>query len=196
MKKLRRLGPVLSSPEASTASLWLWSRRNGEGGWGCRAQQRAGWSGALKSANAESGPHPRRRIAASVHEAGTPTNASFPPCPGSLSWDVSRRRPGWSGMEPSVFRRGEACSRAGTTAARAYERVPGSRLRAGVRSCCPASGKTCLVGGEPQVYIPWSQMRSLCWCKIRQGQWRLTLAKPGSVLVARTEARRGDQWAC
>lgn len=101
----------------------------------------------------ESGPHPRCRIAALVREAETPIKASFPLGPGSLSWDVSRRRPGWSGMEPSVLRRGGACSHASTTTARAYKRIPGSRLRAGARSCCPALGKACLVGGEPQVYI-------------------------------------------
>ncbi|KAK4833084.1 hypothetical protein QYF61_027750 [Mycteria americana] len=50
-------------------------------------------------------------------------------------------------METSMLRRGEVCSCASTTAARADKRIPGSGLRARARSRCLASGKSCLVGG-------------------------------------------------
>lgn len=94
MKKLCRLGPVLSSLEASTESLWLWSHRSGEEGWGCQAQQPAEGRLAPKSTRMESSPQPQCRVQPQFMRLRPPTNTFFPCHPGSLSWDMSQRE--WS----------------------------------------------------------------------------------------------------
>lgn len=153
MKKLRRLGPVRSSLEASTESLWLWSHRSGEDGWGCQAQQPAEGRLALKSVRVESSPQPQCRNAASIREAETAHQCLLPLPP----WEPQLACVS-EGMEPSTPWKGDVHSCASTTAARVSECIPGSGLQASVRSSCPALGKLCLVDGETQVYIPWDQI--------------------------------------
>lgn len=180
MKKLLRLGPVLSCLEASTASLWLWSCRSGKGGWGCGHRSLQGQV-----------QHSRAQMWSQVHIPNLGLQPWFvrlrppstPRSPTALSWDVSRGQLGWVGVEVCVFGRGGVWGCASTTAARADKPVPENRLRARVRSCCPASGKSCLVGGGwDSGCIHRNQMSCPYQSKIRGGWSQLRLVKPGLCL--------------